>query len=243
MNTLRKIFPVLAGIFLCILFMGIRDIGHYKDKIWLHRCNSMEKLYEKQALYPNIEVDIVIRNNQIFDVTHDLDTSFNLKLASYLAYIQEKGGKLWLDIKNLTSDNKLTALARLNKLMEHFEIGKKRLIIESSNWNALTVFTRNGFYTSYYVPFDEPNEMDDEEIDSCINELQKIADRHVVCALSFPGDWYNTIKEELNRPIDLLTWEHRESQLEVLLSPTGRKMLNDPQLKVILVKDKGDYHR
>lgn len=243
MRMLRKTFPIIAGILLLILFLGIRDIGQYHDKIWLHRCNSLEKLYEKEAKYPNIEVDIVIRNNHIFDVTHDIDTTFNLKIASYFDYMQEKDGRMWMDIKNLTSENKLSVLSRLNMLINHFEIEKERLIIESSNWEALATFTENEFYTSYYVPFDEPDELDDEEIDSCINELQKIADSRAVRALSFPEDWYDEIKDKLDRPIDLLTWRHRDSQLEVLLTPSGRRMLNDPQLKVILVKDKGDYHR
>lgn len=243
MRMLRKTFPIIAGILLLIVFLGIRDIGQYNNKIWLHRCNSLEKLYEKEAKYPNIEVDIVIRNNHIFDVTHDIDTTFNLKIASYFDYMQEKDGRMWMDIKNLTSENKRSVLSRLNMLINHFEIEKERLIIESSNWEALATFTENEFYTSYYVPFDEPDELDDEEIDSCINELQKIADSRAVRALSFPEDWYDEIKDELNRPIDLLTWRHRDSQLEVLLTPSGRRMLNDPQLKVILVKDKGDYHR
>ena len=73
--------------------------------------------------------------------------------------------------------------------------------------------------------------------------LQEIADKKVVSALSFPGCWYTEIKESLNRSIDLLTWEHRSSQLQLLLSSVGREMLFDPQLKVILVKDKGKYHR
>ncbi len=64
-----------------------------------------------------------------------------------------------------------------------------------------------------------------------------------VCALSFPGYWYETIKSYLSRSMDLLTWEHRKSQLQLLLSATGRRMLHDPQLKVILVKDKGIFHR
>lgn len=243
MSIPRKTFPIIAGILLLIVFLGIRDIGQYNNKIWLHRCNSLEKLYEKAAKYPNIEVDIVIRNNHIFDVTHDIDTTFNLKIASYFDYMQEKDGRMWMDIKNLTSENKLSVLSRLNMLINHFEIEKERLIIESSNWEALAAFTENEFYTSYYVPFDEPDELDDEEIDSCINELQKIADSRAVRALSFPEDWYDEIKDKLDRPIDLLTWRHRDSQLEVLLTPSGRRMLNDPQLKVILVKDKGDYHR
>ena len=41
----------------------------------------------------------------------------------------------------------------------------------------------------------------------------------------------------------LLTWKHRTPQWQLLLTPKGHKMLDDPELKVILVKDKGQYHR
>lgn len=240
---MKKLLPVLAGICLCILFMGFRDIGLYPDKIWLHRCNSMEKLHEKHAAYPNIEVDVVFRDDRTFDVTHDADTSFNLKLDAYFAYLEDKEGKMWLDVKNLTSENREAALAGLNRLTEHFRIAKDRLIIESPSCESLELFTRDGYYTSYYVTYKEPCALSDEEKAGCIGELQRIADGGGVCALSFPGYWYETVKEELKRPIDLLTWEHRTSQLQLLLASSGRRMLSDPQLKVILVKDKGRYHR
>lgn len=240
---MKRLLPVLIGVCLCIFFMGFRDIGCYPDKIWLHRCNSMEKLYEKYKAYPNIEVDIVFRGNRIFDVTHDTDTTFNLNLGSYFSYMKNKEGKIWLDVKNLTADNRLAALERLDWLVKHYRIRKDRIIIESSAWKALAAFTHQGYYTSYYVTYDEPCSLSDEEMNNSIEKLQDIADGGSVCALSFPGCWYETIKEKLDRSIDLLTWEHRKSQLEVLLSPSGRRMLCDPQLKVILVKDKGKYHR
>lgn len=240
---MKRLLPVLIGVYLCIFFMGFRDIGCHPDKIWLHRCNSMEKLYEKHAIYPNIEVDIVFRGNRVFDVTHDTDTSFNLNLSAYFSYMKDKEGKIWLDVKNLTADNRLAALERLDRLVKHYRIKKDRIIVESPVWEALDVFTHKGYYTSYYVTYDEPCSLSDEEVNNNIEELQEIADGGSVCALSFPGYWYETIKEKLERPIDLLTWEHRKSQLEVLLSSSGRKMLFDPQLKVMLVKDKGKYHR
>lgn len=240
---MRKTLPILAGMCLCVLFMGFRDIGHYPDKIWLHRCNSMEKLYEKHIIYPNIEVDIVFRGNRTFDVTHDTDTAFNLNLSAYFSYMKSKEGKIWLDVKNLTSDNRLAALERLDWLVKHYRIKKDRIIIESPAWEALDIFTHKGYYTSFYVTYDEPCSLSDEEINNSIEKLQEIADGGSVCALSFPGCWYETIKSDLNRSVDLLTWEHRKSQLQLLLSVTGRKMLHDPQLKVILVKDKGTFHR
>ena len=79
----------LASVFMCLLFMGLRDIGRYPEKIWLHRCNSLEKLYEKQSRYPNVEVDLVFWKDRVFDVTHDVDTSFNLSLGSYFSYMKD----------------------------------------------------------------------------------------------------------------------------------------------------------
>ena len=152
-------------------------------------------------------------------------------------------GKMWLDIKNLTAGNKHVALERMNEMTEYFQIAKDRLIIEGKDWKALEVFTQDGYYTSYYVTYDEPDDLSEEEVDDCIEELQEIADKEVVSALSFPGYWYTEIKEGLNRSIDLLTWKHRSSQLQFLLSSVGREMLADPQLKVVLVKEKGRFHR
>ena len=99
------------------------------------------------------------------------------------------------------------------------------------------------YYTSYYVPFDKPEKISEEECNSCISILQKIVDGKAVCALSFPCWWYSTIKERLHRSIDLLTWRHRTSKFMLLASPRGRQMLKDDQLEVILVKEKGSHHR
>ena len=194
-------------------------------------------------IYPNKEVDLVFRESRKFDVTHDADTTFYLGLASYFPYMRKKKGKMWLDIKNLTPENRIMALSSLDRLVESFQIEKDRLIIEGQSWKALEVFTQSGYYTSFYVPYDDPDDLSKKELKCFIKGLQEIADKKVVSALSFPGCWYTEIKESLNRAIDLLTWEHRSSQLQLLLSSVGREMLFDPQLKVILVKDKGKYHR
>ena len=47
MKTIHLVVGIVLTL-MCILFMGFREIGRYPDKIWLHRCNSMEKLYEKE---------------------------------------------------------------------------------------------------------------------------------------------------------------------------------------------------
>lgn len=242
----KYLTSILAVVFIWIglsLIIGILLSDDFPGKIWLHRCNSMEKLYEQDDEYPNVEIDVVFRENRRFDVTHDVDTSFNLSLDPYFFYMDKTDGKMWLDVKNLTKENKEEMLAELNRLVNTYHIEKDELIIESRDWRALALFTRSGYYTSYYVPFDAPQDMDDKELNDCIIKLRRIADHKVVRALSFPGWWYPIIKERLDRSIDLLTWKHRTTQLGLLASPMGWRMLNDNQLKVILVKDKGEYHR
>ena len=203
----------------------------------------MEKLYEKEHRYPNVEVDLVFREDNTFDVTHDVGVSFGQQLDDYFAHMGETGGRMWLDIKNLNPGNAERMLDALDTLAESYGMEKERLIVESPDWESLGQFTREGFNTSCYVTLDLPRRLEPEEEERGIEALRRVADSGNVCALSFPGPWYSTLKEELDRPIDLLTWRHRTTQLEFFLLPMGRKMVNDPQLKVILVKDKGKYHR
>lgn len=246
----KKIFFISCTIVI-ICFISFHLIsatiqyGEHQDKIWLHRCNSLEKLFEKEYLYQNIEVDIVFRDTENkLDVTHDHDTTYHLYLEEYFKYFSNKGTHcIWLDIKNLEKGNKESILTAISGLCEKYHFNKHNLIIESQSYEDLKLFTDNGFYTSMYVPFDKPSRLSNQEIDSCIQILRDIADKGYVKALSFPYWWYSDIKEKLQRPIDFLTWKHRTTQFIFLLSHEGKKMLSDPQLKVILVKDKGKHHR
>ena len=224
---------------------GCSEIGNYPDKLWLHRCNSIEKWEELESVYDNIEVDLVYRGHGVFDVTHDADTTFGLHIDSYFKILGEKeeDEHMWLDIKNVTAKNVDKMHDDLDSLREVYDIEKDQLIIESSNWKALDDFTKDNYYTSFYVPFDKPHNLTEEEIDECIDSLQYIVDTKTVRALSFPRWWYTEIKEHLHRPIDLLTWCHRTTQWEFFMRPRYNKMLDDPQLKVILIKSKGHYHR
>ena len=151
----------LVSFFLYNFFVAIGEWGDYPEKIWLHRCNSMEKLFEKEKRYPNVEVDVVFRSDNTFDVTHDVDTSFHLSIASYFEYLQKEDGKIWLDIKNLIHSNKEVMLATLDSLVNRYKISKDRLVIESPSWQSLDIFTRNGYYTSMYVSYPKPNQMDE----------------------------------------------------------------------------------
>lgn len=225
------------------VMMACTAWGEHTDKLWLHRCNSIEKLKEQLANYPNVEVDVCFLADT-FDVTHDLDTTFHLGLSPYFAYLQKHPDRrVWLDLKNLTEANRSAVCAVLDSLAQRYGVAKRQLIVESSSWWCLGQLRQAGYYTSYYVPYPAPHRLSRRDLRRFIHEMRKIADSGCVSALSFPGTWYRTLKRRLHRPIDFLTWEHRTTQFELLLRPKGRRMICDPQLKVILVKSKGDFHR
>lgn len=238
-----KVLGGLGILLACGLLQAFSYYGDYPDKLWLHRCNSIEKWEENDETYPNIEVDVVFRPDGKLDVTHDWETSFGLTLNSYFKKMQHNDSRIWIDLKNLNEDNDNHILALFEEILRQYKIDKKRIILESRDWEALRIFNQHAYYTSYYVDFEHPSELDDEEEDSCIRALQAIIDKKTVRAISFPGWWYDEFKEELDRDIDLLTWKHRTTQLEFFLTPEGYEMLGDKQLKVILLKQKGDFHR
>lgn len=232
-----------AGLIVMYLLMNIADLGTYRNKLWLHRTNSVEKMQENKELYRHIEIDITYRGKGLFDVTHDADTTFNQNLEEYLPIVQKRNKAVWLDIKNLHTDNAAEMLTALERLLKTYRLEQDHFIIEASDTAALRRFTQKGFYTSYYVPFDKPSRLGEAAIEAAVQSLQRIADSGAVHALSFPIWWYDTLKKKLDRPIDLLAWSHRTTQLQFLLIPGSRDILRDPQLKVILLKKKGKYHR
>lgn len=221
------------------------EVGNYPDKLWLHRCNSILKYEEQKSLYPHVELDLVVRENGVMDITHDTHTTYGLPLDSFFSHLSTHKAKsrLWLDVKNLNAENQAFFAQQIDSLCHAHHINRDRLIIESRDTAALRPLTAHGFYTSYYVSFSKPSRLNDAAVDSCLHLLQDICDSHSVCALSFPGWWYGPIKKGPNRSIDLLSWEHRTTQWEFLFLPYHRKMLHDPQLKVILLKSKGKHHR
>lgn len=119
-------------------------LDDFQEKIWLHRCDSLEKLHELDAKYPNVEVDVVFRKDGTFDVTHDVNTSFSLVIDPYFSHMEKTDGKMWMGIKNLEQENKTEMLSELEKLVGFCHIGKDNLIVESRNLEALRLFTKTG---------------------------------------------------------------------------------------------------
>lgn len=215
----------------------------YRSKLWLHRCNSLEKLHEQEARFRNVEVDVVVRPDGMLDVTHDADTTFHLDLEPYFSELSRRGARLWMDVKNLDARTAPLLHTRLQQLCARYGVSRSQLILESRNLSQLATFTARGYYTSYYVSFAKPSQLSPADIDRCLQQLRTIARSRLVCALSFPGWWYGEIHRHLHEPIDLLTWKHRTTEAELRLWPANLPLLKNPQVKVILIKSKGRFHR
>ncbi|MEG1585289.1 MAG: hypothetical protein RR346_00280 [Bacteroidales bacterium] len=248
MQNRQFLAGLLLSIPICFLLLWFANIKcnwaneDYKKRIWLHRANTPEKLREFAGEYDGYECDVILRDS-VFDVTHDMPVSHGIGLNPYFSFLQNTNRQLWLDIKNLTFENKSTALNIIKTLCRDHLVNKDQLIIESNNWEALSDFKRAGFYTSYYIPIEEINRMGLAEKEDALRLLNRIAQDKAVDAFSFYGRYYYIIKKEIYAPIDLLTWEHHHSKEVLSLLPRGRKLLQDSLVKIILVKDKGHYHK
>ena len=211
-------------------------VGRYPEKLWLHRANSLEKWQDNAEKYPNAEVDLIFWNGK-FHVAHDTADITALTIDEYFKEMPSRKGHLWLDIKNLSKNNAIVALHELDSLCQVYNVDKSRLILESDNESSLSYFThQGGYFTSYYVKAPRPSTLSEEERKEVIYQLEQVANRANVSALSFPRHGYKDISSGLESDIPLLTWDHHTCEWLFHASFWKHKMLNDEQLKVILVK-------
>lgn len=248
---MKKILMLLLLILLVIILPSKSRKRIYKEyitytktmpqKCWLHRTNSLQKLEELSFKYPGIEIDISYDENKlIFDVGHELENSINLSLEKMFEKL-DKDKKVWLDLKNLTEENSLIVLEKLEKLIMNYSLKKSNFIIESPDYKSLKKFKEKGFYTSYYDKF-IPKNKTKEELKNWKENLIKIENGDYVCAFSFPNDLYPYYKE-FNLKLDLLTWTSTKEWQLLYGKDKYRKILKDDQVKIILVKEYGKFHR
>lgn len=251
MKRRNKLFTTLAIILgitvICSAVRSISKTGTEKDKLWLHRTLSLEKMKEKENRYPNVEVDVVWRfnshdstNNQnsgYFDVTHDVDVSYGLKLDTLLMESRRRKSKIWIDFKNLDESNKNQALRELNKITSG--IPHANVIVESPQWHLLKPFKNAGYQTSCYIT-PKRKSLDSQQTRAFLDSIANIVEPSgCVTAISFNKEWYKPMSSKLkDKDIDLLTWSHHTDEWQFWMLPESYIMDSDPQLKVILIRSK-----
>jgi len=125
-----------------------------RQKIWVHRVNSLEKLEQVAGQFAGIEVDVVFDSNKNrFDVNHPPAKSIGLTLRSFLekvvSVIRESGSlDLWLDVKNANHENIDQIIMGLEKLGTTYDL-KDHLFIELDDIELCEKIKSEGFFVMY----------------------------------------------------------------------------------------------
>ncbi|OEW68598.1 hypothetical protein AJN61_05605 [Campylobacter sp. BCW_4325] len=221
------------------------------SKIWLHRTNDLKKFNDFKEKYQSFEVDVhYLAEKNYFDIGHDgggESIFLNLKDLLKLAVIRDEEirplqTKLWIDFKNLNEYNMQKSLQTLLGICKETGFNIKNLIVESPNYKFLGIFKSHGFYTSYYL-FEITSANLLQNSDQIKKQIQKAIDTDNFNAISFPYReyLYHFLKESKfmikNQDIDLLTWNESKD----LFYNITIKAFFDPQVKIILSGEKGQY--
>lgn len=205
----------------------------YKNKIWAHRVNSVEKLEEAEKQFQGVELDVVFELNN-YDVNHPPAKSINLSLTKYFKSVKTKDKiAFWLDFKNLDSLNHLKALHALDSIVKNVNIKPENIIVESTNLQYLNVFSKKGFRTSYYYI---PNELD-------FVSVQQIINKNEITYISSDANNYSFLKDNFQDK-KLLFWAVNDKNifngfkdLKYSLKNfiTKCRLLNDSNVEIVLL--------
>jgi hypothetical protein len=238
MSTKKKIIAVLITILMVVYYYNpykIEAIGLY-DKVWAHRINSKEKLDSALKYFNGIELDLVYNSEKDFlDVNHPPTASIGLRFDEYLKGIKKDYFPyIWLDIKNLNQKNSKLILAKLLRLFNAKNYPLDKILIESKKTDALLLFEKSGFKTSFYLP-SELYKKDSLMLLKRILEIKKVIKKQPNMAISTHFKDYEIIKKEFpNHPkyiwatVRPIHFNHFKI----------RKILKDETVKVVLLK----YH-
>ena len=237
-----KIFTVFEGVCLALTIVIILysyspyklEFFGYHNKIWAHRVNSIEKLNSALEYYNGFEVDLVYNESEdFFDVNHAPAKSINLHFETYINTSTNinKAKGIWLDIKNLNQNNAQKILKRITKIFNNKNISLNNVIIESRFPEALSIFSEQGFKTSFYLPYNL-HQKQENELYKSINQIKKVLRSQPNLAISSNHRDYEIMKKyfpDTEKYIWALVYT---LNLEFL---TTKKILKDDKVKVVLV--------
>jgi len=236
----NKIKYLFYGV-LIFLFVGVVNhyttyklelLGHY-SKIGAHRVNSIEKLSSAVKYFEIIELDLEYDDQENYlDVNHPPTTSIKLKLENYLAVIDSNQKPfLWLDVKNLTRENSERILNRLLYVFKVNNYPLERVLVESLDSNALSVFTRAGFKTSYYLPFGLCK-MSDKDLRKSIADIKEVLRVQPNISISSDIQDYEILTENFPS-VTKYTWTMGAVFGNHFIQT--QKALRDPHVNIVLV--------
>lgn len=202
------------------------------SKSWQKAVNSAQMALAIDTALGGIELDVYFDTSKtIFFVYHDSSNISDTKLETVLEASRNKEVSVWLDFKNLNSSNVAPSLEHLNSIRQQFNLEDK-MIVESSKAELLSAFCEQGFYTSYYTPFFNPYQEDEQTLLSFIDSITYATKKYKVNSLS--GYYFQAPflrKYFPNFPI--LTWTDQPS-LSLVANVFNRQLLADEMIPVVL---------
>ena len=106
----------------------------------------------------------------------------------------------------------------------------------------LGLYHQHGFYTSFYVSVNDELIFNGGESDF-INEVQEAVNSQNIDAVSFPLNYYGLLKSA-DIPLDFLTWQiHDDKWWQFYRKDNLKRLVDDEQVKVILVSNPTMYDR
>lgn len=236
---IRNKYKFLAVAILYIAYYyypySIEGIGLY-NKIWAHRVNSVEKLNSALNYFDGIELDLVYNaEKELLDVNHPPTKSVRLNFENYLDGIEKDNFPyIWLDIKNINKGNAKPILEKLLALFNAKNYPLEKVLIESRKANELLIFEKEGFKTSFYLPYGLYKK-DSLSLSKNITEIKNVIRSQPNIAISTSFKNYDIIKKEFP--------EHTK-YIWAIVKPIHfghfkiREILKDKSVKVVLL----NYH-
>ncbi len=198
------------------------------SKEWLKAINTIEKRNSIESL-SGIESDVYFDKEKMeFFVYHDSSRISELTLDSLL-YEHTMISAIWLDVKNLSGENKMAALSKLEEIRSAFN---KPILVESPDAASLKPFCENGYATIVYAPFFNPYTEEESAIKHFAETMINDMAANPASAVSGYYFQYPFLKHSFpNYPV--LTWseKHTASAISYLLN---RQLQNDSAVRIIL---------
>lgn len=182
--------------------------GYYENSLFKpNTIESFQNAIENKARATELDV-FYDENYKKFVVSHDFPYKENNNQVLFLDSVFVKFGnqfKYWLDFKNLQhlNENKtIESYKELDKLLKKTKVLKQNILVESQNLNNLSIYTKNGFYTSWWItPYKSRYR---SIIRNYKYKLYFLMGKY--SSLSMPYNYYTRVEKSMNNiPINIFT--------------------------------------
>lgn len=203
-------------------------------KNWVKAVNTTERIVKLPADVAGFEMDVYFDTSKnCLLLYHDSTEYSTLRIEAVLDVYRARKmtASLWLDFKNLSAANERQSLQYMIQLRQQYAL-RDKMIIESSHPECLRYFCDSSFFTSYYVPFFNPYQLDEPAQSATVDTIASNLKRYPVSALSGYYFQYPFLKKYFPS-LPILTWADN-SKFSIAGYCFDKKLRDDGQLKVVL---------